>query len=159
MWMGFCISSLLLAVLVAPSTSYSVAEFGRQNGANVSGDNTALVGLEKASSIEEGQESRMVTVENNFGQAAIEVTVELTPPSRSEGDLIVNGSEEGNATRFTLQPGYQQAISACFVDDGNGVSEAATFNATFVGTGTSVSGEIGQRSIPIVDQKNESTDC
>lgn len=159
MWIGFCVSSLLLALLIAPSTAYNVAEFGRQNGVDVAADDTALVGLEKASSIEEGQESRMVTVVNNFGQTEIQATVELTPPSRSEGNLVVNGTDEGNSYQFTLQPGSQQNISACFTDGGTGVPEDATFNATFSGTGTTTSGNIDQRNVPIVDNKTEATDC
>lgn len=159
MWVGFCASSLLLVLLVAPSASYNVAEFGRQNGADVGDDDTALVGLQKASSIEEGQESRMVTVANNFNQTEIRVTVELTPPSRSEGSLVVGGIDEGNSTQFTLQPGDLQDIDACFTDDGDGVPDAATFNATFSGTETTVSGSIDQRSVPIVDNESETLDC
>lgn len=158
-WIGFCISSLLLALLIAPSTAYNVAEFGRQNGADVVGDDTALVGLEKPSSIEEGQESRMVTVANNFDQTEIRTTVELTPPSRSEGRLVVNGSDEGNSYQVTLQPSDTQDISACFTDDGSGVPDAATFNATFTAVDSAVSGEVSQRNVSIVDEVTESTDC
>lgn len=158
LWIGFCISSLLLVLVIAPSTAYNVAEFGRQSGTNVVADDTALVGLPKATSIEEGQEDRMVTVGNNFSQAELQVTVELTAPSRSEGNLVVNGSKT-NSTQFTLQPGNQQDINVCFTDDGNGVPDKATFNMTFTGTGTAVSGNINQRGVPIVDNETESNDC
>jgi hypothetical protein len=156
---GFCLSSLLLVLLIAPSTAYNVAEFGRQNGVDVVADDTAVVGLEKASHIEEGQESPMVTVVNNFSRIEIQATVELTPPSRSEGYLVVNGSNEGNAYQFTLQPSDIQDISACFTDDGDGVPAEATFNVTFSATGTAVSGDIDQRNVQIVDKETELTNC
>jgi hypothetical protein len=158
LWTGFCVSALLVILVIAPSTAYNVAEFDRQSGADVVADDTALVGLQKASSIEEGQETRMVTVGNNFSQTDIEVTVELTPPSRSEGNLVINGNKT-NATQFTIQPGEQQDINACFTDDGDGVPDEATFNATFNGLNTAVSGSIGQRNVSIVDNKSESNDC
>lgn len=158
LWIGFCVSSLLLVMVIAPSTAYNVAEFGRQSGTDVVADDTALVALQKAPSIEEGQESRMVTVGNNFSQTELQLTVELTPPSRSEGDLVVNGSKT-NSTQFTLQPGNQQDITACFTDDGDGVPAMATFNVTFSGTGTAVSGSIDQRNVSIVDNETESNDC
>lgn len=158
-WTGFCISSLLLVLLVAPSTSYNVAEFGRQNGVDVTTDDTALVGLQKAASIEEGQESRFVTVENNFGQTEIQLTVELTPPSRSEGHLVVNGTNEGNAYQFTLLSTGTQDVSACFVDDSDGIPADVTFNTTFSGTSSAVSGTLEERAVPIVNEQSESTKC
>lgn len=158
-WVGFCLSSLLVALLVTPSASYSVAEFGRQGGVDVAADDGAVVGLQKASSIEEGQESRMVTVANNFGGTDIQLTVELTPPSRGEGNLVVNGTDEGNAYQFTLQPDGQRDVGACFTADENGVPDAATFNVTFSATGSDVSGSIEGRSVPIVDDQTESVDC
>lgn len=158
-WAGFCLSSLLVMLLVTPSASYSVAEFGRQGGVDVAADDAAVVGLQKASSIEEGQESRMVTVVNNFGGTDLQLTVELTPPSRGEGNLVVNGTDQGNAYQFTLQPDGQRDVGACFTADANGVPDAATFNATFSATGSDVSGTIEQRSVPIVDDQTESVDC
>lgn len=158
LWIGFCVSSLLLVLVIAPSTAYNVAEFGRHSGTDVVADDTALMALQKATSIEEGQESRMMTVGNNFTQTELQVTVELTPPSRSEGDLVVNGSKT-KSTQFALQPGNQQDITVCFTDDGSGVPNKATFNVTFSGTGTAVSGSIDQRNVSIVDNEVESNDC
>lgn len=158
LWVGFCVSSLLLVLVIAPSTAYNVAEFGRGSGTNVVADDTALVGLQKPASIEEGQEVRMVTVGNSFSQTELEVTVQLTTPSRSEGDIVVNGSKT-NSTQFTLQPGNQQDISVCFTDDGSGVPDEATFDVSFSGIGTAVSGNITQRGVSIIDNETESNDC
>lgn len=158
-WIGFCISVLLLVLIVTPSASYNVAKFGRQSGVDVAADDTALIGLQKASSVEEGQEDRLVTIENNFGQTATQITIQLTPPSRSEGYLLINGSNVGDSYQFTLQSGAQQDVSACFTADGNGVPAAATFNTTFSATDSTISGELVERSVPIVDNKTESTNC
>lgn len=158
-WIGCCVLSLLLVLLIIPSTAYNVSESGRQSAADVVADDTALVGLVKASSIEEGQQSWMVTTGNNFSQVAVEVTLELTPPSRSEGNLVVDGIDVGNSTTHTLQPGDQKDISACFTDNGDGIPDHATFNATFSGTTTVVSGSIDQRNVSIVDTESETLDC
>lgn len=158
LWVGFCVSSLLLVLVIAPSTAYNVAEFGRGSGTNVVADDTALVGLQKPASIEEGQEVRMVTVGNSFSQTELEVTVQLTTPSRSEGDIVVNGTKT-NSTQFTLQPGNQRDISVCFTDDGSGVPDETTFNVSFSGIGTAVSGNITHRGVSIIDNETESNDC
>ena len=158
-WAGFCLSSLLIMLLIVPSAAYNVTEFDRENGVDVATDENALVGLQKASSIEEGQASQMVTVVNNFRKTNIQATVELTPPSRSEGKLVVNGTDQGDDYQFSLQPGGTQDISACFSADETGVPDNATFNATFNARDTTVTGNIDQRNVSIVNGETESVKC
>lgn len=145
--------ALLTASVVVPTSPYAVGDAGRPGGLDVSDDDTALVGLPKADGVDSGDTEWLVTVGNNFSQVELDVTVALTPPSRTEAYIGVDGTYYENETQFVLGAGASQDVDVC-VDDDFSIPEYVTFNVTSAGTGSDVSGRIDERRVPVTDSLN-----
>ena len=100
-----------VAVTALPAASFSTASVPRDTNANVVKDPDAVVGLDKAEMVPEDEQTRLVTITNNFDGPA-DVTIELV---EDDGDLYVdaNGDGErtnvGNSYTFTEFPSGETA--------------------------------------------------
>lgn len=159
LWVGFCITSLLIVLFVAPSGLYNTAEAPRGGSVNVVNDSEAVIGLDKANEIEEGQVSDFVNVTNQFSDATLTITVELTGDTRDSAYLSVGGSNVGNSHQFTANPGDTEDINICVGDGLLGSSTNATFNATATASTTNIDADIQQRGVSVVDQQTELVNC
>lgn len=131
---GFAlILSGLLVLLVAAGSgglgtaSFSTSDAPRSGSVDVVSDQTAALSLEVASSVHINSTDPLVTVTNQMGRS-ITVTVELRDDSTHIGDLVLDGTTEGDTTTFTLAETNSQTVDISVENDTSLTSERVYFH-------------------------------
>ncbi len=120
------------------AASFSTADAPRSNSVDVVSDQTAALSLDVASSVHINSTDPLVTVTNQMGKSGT-VTVELRDDSTHIGDLVVDGTNEGNTTTFTLAETNSQTVDIMIENDTSLTSERVYFNVYGSASGLEVS--------------------
>ncbi len=142
-----------VAVSAVPASSYSTGTAQRGSSVAVASDETAVVGLDVATSVKKGGVHPLVNVTNRMG-VPLTVTVTLTNPNT--GELYYDGTKRGSSATFTLgaagTPTAQVAVKVSKKPDviafdvtaeSNGASVRAANRRVNVSTGPSSGGGSG----------------
>lgn len=98
------------------TASFSTADAPRNSSANVVSDESAAHSLDVASTVHINATDPLVNVTNRLGQD-VTVTVTLRSDSTHIGDLVVDGTNDGNETTFTLAKQNTKTVKIMIPDD------------------------------------------
>lgn len=98
------------------TASFSTADAPRGNSVNITADESAAHSLDVASAVHINATDPLVNVTNRLGQD-VTVTVTLRSDSTHIGDLVVDGTNEGNDTTFTLVEQNTKTVKIKIPDD------------------------------------------
>ncbi|MFB6303930.1 MAG: hypothetical protein ABEH47_02090 [Haloferacaceae archaeon] len=135
-------ATLLVLVLLAagavttPSQSYTTGTVDADMAADVVVDEDAVLSLDLAADVKTGATERLVTTTNYVGQS-VTVTVTLTDGSGSYGDLVVDGTNVGDSTSFSLADTASQRVDFTAPCDESLVGKSVTFDVDVSGDGIS----------------------
>lgn len=133
---------LVLAVVAVGgglgTASFSTSDAPRSGSVDVVSDQTAALSMDVASSVRINSTDSLVTVTNQVAQS-ITVTVELRDDSTHIGDLVLDGTIEGNTTTFTLAETNSQTVDIMIENDTSLTSERVYFHVYGSASGIEVS--------------------
>ncbi|MFB6303369.1 MAG: hypothetical protein ABEH78_10985 [Haloferacaceae archaeon] len=128
------------------STAFSTATAPRGATADVTIDSSGAHSLDTAQSVHTNSTEALVNVTNRLARDA-SVTVALRDDSTGTGDLVVDGSKQGDIATFTLSRGGAQTVEIEIPDDSSLVGETVYFHVNATATGLDV--RAPDRSAPI----------
>lgn len=134
-----------LLVGLDAGAAFQTATVERQSGADVVSDADGVVSLDVDGEVRTGAVDRLVNTSNDIDRQ-LTVTVALTGDADDQGDLVVNGTNIGDSTTYTLADGESERVAFDAPCDSSLVDDAVTFEVSVEGTG--VSGR-AVRSVPI----------
>lgn len=132
---GRLVAVLVVAVAVAGlvggplgSGASSAGEVPRGTGVNVTDDPNGVHALDVAGAVHTNSTDPLVTVTNRLGRS-VTVTVALRSDSTDVGDLVLDGTNHGDAVSFALGGGATQTVELSVPDDGSLVGRTVYFDA------------------------------
>lgn len=135
-------------VVTADATvAFDAAVLERESGAEVAADEHGVLSLDVAADVHTGTTERLVNTSNDLA-SDVSVTVTVTGAATDYGDLILDGTNVGDSTTYTLVSGDAQRVDFQTVCDGGIVGEDVTFNVSVEGDGLS---GVANRSVSIED--------
>lgn len=137
---------VLAATTALPAASFDHGDSPRGTGANVTDDPNAVQALDNAADVRINATDRLTTVTNHLGRS-VTVTVALRSDSRHIGDLVVDGTVEGNRTSFALGTGASQDVSVEIPDDSSLTDETVYFHVESTDPGIRVNAS--DRGVPV----------
>jgi len=120
------------------STAFSTATTPRAATADVTIDEYGAHSMDTAQSVHVNSTEALVNVTNYLAQDTT-VTVSLRDDSTQIGDLVVDGTNQGNTATFTLRESDTETVKITVPDDGSLVGETVYFHVNASATGLSVS--------------------
>ncbi|MHC3439828.1 hypothetical protein ACYJ1Y_17495 [Natrialbaceae archaeon A-gly3] len=136
---------LLWGATILPAASYTTAGVDRGAAFGVAEDQNAILGLEIAPEVTAGSTDELVVITNRFG-TDVTVTVTLDSDSTSNGDLVVDGTNEGDEASIALGPDEHVTIDVDVASETDG--DTLVFHVSADGTG--MTGTVTDRSTTIV---------
>lgn len=143
------VTILLVAALGsigAGSASFDTATVDRAGGVNVTDDASAAHGLDTAEAVHIDATEPLVNVTNRLG-TDVRVTVALRDDSTHIGDLVVDGTNDGNETSFQLAAGATQTVEIRIPNDDSLDTETVYFRVDASGDGIEV--KAPDRRVPV----------
>ena len=119
------------------TASFSTADVPRENVVNVVVDESAAHGLDVAPAVHINATDPLVNVTNQMGRD-VTVTVTLRSDSTDIGDLVVDGTNEGNETTVTLAEQDTQTVNIRIPDDTSLTTETVYFRVSATAPGLEV---------------------
>lgn len=120
------------------TASFSTADAPRSGSVNVVIDESAAHSLDVAAAVHIDSTDPLVNVTNQLGQDST-VTVQLRADSAHLGDLVVDGTNEGNETTFTLAEEHTKTVNITIPNDTSLTSEVVYFDVFASAPGLEVS--------------------
>lgn len=135
-------SGVLLVAFVLGSggmgaASFTAGDAARNSAVDVASDDEGALTLDIAPAVHTNSTEVLVNVTNRLGQD-VTVTVALQDGSRDVGDLVVDGSNAGNSTTFSLAEGATQTVKIEIPDDSSLTDDTVYFSVDASGTGIEV---------------------
>lgn len=131
---------MLLAVAGSGSigaASFSTADTPRPGSVDVVSDQSAALSMDVEPSVRINSTDPLVTVTNHLAQS-ITVTVALRDDSKHIGDLVLDGTNAGNTTTFTLDSGTNQTVEISIGNDTSLTSERVYFTVSGSASGLEI---------------------
>lgn len=128
------------------TASFTVGDAGRSSAVNVTSDELGAHSLDVAPSVHVNSTDPLVNVTNRLGQD-VTITVMLRDDSEHIGDLVVDGTEVGNETSFTLTEGTTRTVELEIPDDSSLSTETVYFHVNASASGLEVTAP--DRSVPV----------
>ncbi len=139
--------SSVVGIALDGTAAFDAAALEREPGADVVTDENGVLSLDVAADVHTGTTENLVDTSNSL-DSDVSVTVRVTGAATDYGDLVVDGTNVGDSTTFTLTSGDAQQVEFQTVCDSGVVGEAVTFNVSVDGDGLSGTAD---RSVPIDD--------
>ncbi|WP_336024641.1 hypothetical protein [Halobellus salinisoli] len=111
------------------TASFSTSDTPRENVVNVTSDESAAHSLDVASAVHINATDPLVNVTNRL-EEDVTVTVTLRSDSTQIGDLVVDGTNDGNETTFTLAEQNTQTVKIMIPDDTSLTTETVYFHVS-----------------------------
>lgn len=135
---GIVIIAFVLGSGGMGTASFSTADTPRGSSVNVTTDELAAHSLDVAPAVHINATDPLVNVTNRLGQD-VTVTVTLRSDSTHIGDLVVDGTNDGNETTFTLAEQNTKTVKIMIPDDTTLTSEVVYFHVSASAPGLEVS--------------------
>ena len=128
------------------TASFSTSEAPRGGSVNVVADESAAHALDVAPAVHVDSTDPLVNVTNLLGQD-VTVTVQLRADSTDIGDLVVDGTNDGNETTFALAEKSTQTVKLTITNDSSLSTEIVYFHVYGSAPGVEVSAP--DRNVPV----------
>lgn len=128
------------------AASFDTGEVDRGAAVDVTDDASAAHALDTADGVSVNATEPLVNVTNRLG-TDVTVTVGLRDDSTHIGDLVVDGTVDGNETSFSLAAGATQTVELKIPDGGSLSNETVYFHVNASGDGIEVTAP--DRSVPV----------
>lgn len=136
-----------VVIAADPTVAFDAAVLERESGAEVVADENGVLSLDVAADVHTGTTEQLVNTSNDLA-SDVSVTVTVTSAATDYGDLIVDGTNVGDSTTYTLVSGDAQRVDFKTVCDGGIAGKDVTFNVSVEADGLS---GVANRSVPIED--------
>lgn len=139
---------VVVAVLGAglPAASFTYGEVPRTSDVDVVSDERAALALDTASEVTINDTSKLVTVTNQLGRG-VTVTVTLRSDSADVGDIVVDGTNHGSETSFSLARGANETVRIKIPDDSSLTDDVVYFHVKASAPGLAANAR--DRSAPV----------
>lgn len=119
---------------VTPAGLFTAAELPRVSDLDSVGDTSGVIGLDVVSSVDINSVEKLVNVTNHRGDS-VSVTVSLDSSATDVGDLVVDGTNEGDTANFSLASGSTETVKIDVPDDCSLGGRDIPFNTSAEDTG------------------------
>jgi len=128
------------------AASFDTGQADRGGAVDVTDDESAAHALDAADAVSVNATEPLVNVTNRLG-TDVTVTVSLRDNSTQIGDLVVDGTVEGNQTSFSLPAGSTRTVEIEIPDDDTLSTETVYFDVDASGEGIDVTAP--DRRVPV----------